>query len=130
MNLGSKRQPAAFLLLVSSLVSACNGDGDRTLGGGASSAPVTRYSMANGCYVLRDVETQQFVRTSGSGVSTDASNLGDATPFFMKASGLGRYLLFDPQERFVSLVAPNDALVDLGQDILKQLGWQLAHMGD
>jgi microsomal dipeptidase-like Zn-dependent dipeptidase len=128
------RNPISLLLLcVLGLLAACSGSGgDGRVGGTPpSAAPSTRYDMANACFAVRDATSGMFLRAGEDGsVSVDAAQASAATPFFMKPSGLGRYLFFDPAQRFLSLPAANDAQADLGMEIVQQLGWQVAGVGD
>lgn len=58
-------------------------------------ATPTRYSLAGGCYALRSASTGKYVarQTDGRYAAT-ASVVGSAEPFRMKATALGRYLLY------------------------------------
>ncbi len=61
----------------------------------AAQATPTRYSLAGGCYALRSASTGKYVarQTDGRYAAT-ASVVGSAEPFRMKATALGRYLLY------------------------------------
>ncbi len=67
------------------------------------------YSYANGCYALRDVNTNQFVVRDTLGYAATAPSAGAATPFRMQATALGSYLLYGPGGNMPS-GGPLDAL--------------------
>ena len=60
------------------------------------------YSYANGCYSLRDVDSGRFVARDALGYATSAATAAGATPFRLKATALGRYLLYGPDGRMPS----------------------------
>ncbi len=62
--------------------------------------PDDRYAMAGGCYVLRG--RSGYVRAVGAGYVADATRAGTATAFHMRSFDLGKYLLWDPAERFLA----------------------------
>lgn len=74
--------------------SACSSDG----GSSTSVDSASVYGFANGCYVLSG-EPGMLVREEAGGYAFAAS--GAATPFFLKPSGLGTYLLFDDAAGFL-----------------------------
>jgi hypothetical protein len=63
----------------------------------ASAADI--YSYANGCYALRDANTGRFVTKDALGYPVNAQSAAVATPFRLKATALGRYLLYGPDAR-------------------------------
>jgi hypothetical protein len=63
----------------------------------ASAADI--YSYANGCYALRDASTGRFVAKDALGYPVNAQGVAAATPFRLKATALGRYLLYGPDAR-------------------------------
>jgi hypothetical protein len=54
------------------------------------------YAFANGCYALRDTNTDRFVVRDPLGYAATARTTDGATPFRMQATALGRYLLYGP----------------------------------
>ncbi|MFT4189300.1 MAG: membrane dipeptidase [Aeromicrobium sp.] len=62
--------------------------------------PDDRYAMAGGCYTLRAPDGA-WVAKDGTAY-TAADDEADAEPFHFQATELGRYLLFDSEEKFVS----------------------------
>ncbi|MFT4300051.1 MAG: hypothetical protein QM597_10500 [Aeromicrobium sp.] len=62
--------------------------------------PQDRYAMAGGCYALQAGDGR-WVAKSGDGYVTIADE-ADAHPFHFQATELGRYLMFDADEKFVS----------------------------
>lgn len=120
-------------LVLLALLSACDsGVGRHTAPALTGTAvPDDRYALANACYVVRQAETDAFlVASAGAPVSWQAVPRDEATPFFMKPTGLGRYLFFDPAQRFLALPAANDALADELGNLAGELGSQVAGLGD
>jgi microsomal dipeptidase-like Zn-dependent dipeptidase len=60
------------------------------------------YAFANGCYALKDVNANRYVAADSGGYATTATTVGSATPFYMKATDLGRYMLFGPDTKMVA----------------------------
>ncbi|HEY0975784.1 MAG TPA: hypothetical protein VGE57_14945 [Solimonas sp.] len=63
--------------------------------------PADRYAMANGCYALQSLTSGRFLR-AGDVAAFDASAPHQATPFTFKASGLGHYLFYSPDRRWLT----------------------------
>ena len=57
------------------------------------------YSYANGCYSLRDANTGRFVTKDALGYPVNGQSVAAATPFRLKATALGRYLLYGSDAR-------------------------------
>ena len=65
--------------------------------------PEDKYAMAGGCYALQSSANSRWVtRDEASGYRADAASSGAAEPFWFQAVDLGRYLLWDSQQRFLS----------------------------
>jgi len=73
----------------------------------APAAAADIYAYANGCYALRDTDTDRYVARDALGYSASARTAGAATPFRLQATALGRYLLYGPDERMPSAGALN-----------------------
>ena len=121
-------------LLLGGLV-ACSGGRENTAevrndGPPAAESVQDRYSMANGCYQVLDQASGQWLATAADGSAHFVDSPEGATPFFMKPSDLGEYLLHDPAGRFLSLPAAADALIDGLEGLTQLAGWQLAAVGD
>ncbi len=69
-------------------------------------APVTRYDMANACYSLQAVESGRHALRDGDGRYTATADASKATPFFMKPTALGKYLLFSDNESMMAVTGP------------------------
>ena len=54
------------------------------------------YAYANGCYALRDANTNRFVARDSLGYAATTATAAGATPFRLQATALGRYLLYGP----------------------------------
>jgi hypothetical protein len=64
-----------------------------------SAATADVYAYANGCYALRDASTDRFVARDSLGYAATTPTAAGATPFRLKATALGRYLLYGPDGR-------------------------------
>src|SRR3546814_21036633 len=53
-----------------------------------------RYDLAGGCFAIRVGEPGGYVRRGGGGFTASAATPGEAEPFRLKATDLGRYLLY------------------------------------
>src|SRR5262245_55086865 len=84
-------QGAAVVALLFSLAS-CGDDGE-----GESGPPaLSIYGVANGCYsVVAEGGARLFLSRSSDSEFVFSPNAAQATPFFLKASRLGAYLLRD-----------------------------------
>lgn len=116
------------LALAFMLLAACDG-GPAPEVAPQAARKLDRYAMAGGCYKVRD-SAGAYLHANGDGSVDFTSVRGEATPFYMKATGLGRYAFFDPLERFLSLPAANDTAVDAAQDGAQLAGWTVAGVGD
>lgn len=92
--------------------------------------PTSRYELANRCFALRDQASGQFLTVSGSRPTFDGDTLDAATPFFMKPTALGKYLFYTPEQRFLALISPNEALASPLSGLLAQLGETIGGQGD
>ena len=77
--------------------------------------PADRYAMANGCYALQSLTSGRFLR-AGDVAAFDASAPHQATPFTFKASGLGHYLFYSPDRRWLTGRGVMPALVGVPGD--------------
>jgi len=84
----------AFILLSLAVASGCSDDGSSA----TAQSAATVYSFANGCYAIA-ADSAALVRLDDAGYAL-ASNVA-ATPFFLKPSGLGTYLLYDDAGGYV-----------------------------
>jgi len=60
------------------------------------------YAFANGCYALKDAGANRYVVRDSAGYATTATTVGAATPFYMKATDLGRYMLYGPDGKMLA----------------------------
>ncbi len=89
---------AAFALLAGMSASA------------SARAPITKYSIANGCFEVRSLASGKALGKQGGSYVADGS--AAAEPFRMRATTLGRYLLYDSDRRF--LAAAGDGVAVAG----------------
>lgn len=69
---------------------------------GPKGPELNRYSLAGGCYGLRSETLGRFVTKAGGAYSASAGAVGDAEPFRMQATTLGRYLFYGPSSDFMA----------------------------
>ncbi len=61
------------------------------------------YDLAQGCYSVQSVASQQFLSRHGKdGWRFDESNVQNAEAFFLKPTGLSTYLLYDSDQGYLS----------------------------
>src|SRR5262249_39336826 len=83
--------------MLTALVAASCGDDDQAL---APQVAASVYGFANGCFAVERMSGSGPARfmardTAGTSYAFSATQLAGATPFFLKPSALGFYLLFD-----------------------------------
>ena len=90
----------------------------------------TIYSVASGCYAIQSPRSGKYLRKDADGsYQLSAGNAEQATAFRLRATALGRYLLYDPDTEFLSirdgvaLIGDGSALlVDAAGDLLYGVG--------
>ena len=70
--------------------------------GGHTPSSADRYSLANGCFALQSVQSGHYVVKVAGAYAATAASLDAAEPFRMRATDLGRYLLYDSDRRFLA----------------------------
>ncbi|HEY1075830.1 MAG TPA: hypothetical protein VGE51_04010 [Fontimonas sp.] len=93
-------------------------------------APQDRYAMANGCYAIKAHRSSRYLVAESSGVSADATQLAQATPFHFKATALGRYAFYDADGRWLDFVSSAAPLADAVAELTNVAGEQLSGVGD
>lgn len=108
-----RRRRLLALSLVGVLLAASCSDGssseDSSSSGGDTDASGDVYSFAGGCFSLVDEATGGSVQASADGW-TVAEGADGATPFWMQATALGRYLLYGTDGQMVA-AAEGDVVV-------------------
>lgn len=114
-----------------SILSACARSDDAASARAAGDGPVPagRYAMANGCYLVKEAASQRYLRADGD-AATWTAQPGEATPLFMKPTGLGKYLFYTPDARFLALSSSSEATAGMLGDLLTNAGWEVAGAGD
>jgi len=76
-------------------------------GGSATStrAPTNRYSLANGCYGLRASARGRFAVKRADGYRATSVEVRGAEHFYIKATALGSYLLYDTDRELLAVDA-------------------------
>jgi microsomal dipeptidase-like Zn-dependent dipeptidase len=85
-----------------------------------------RYAMANGCFAVRELDSGRLLAVDGSAVRLAETG----TPLFMKPTALGRYLFYTPDQRFLALVSPTEALGDALGGVIGEAGATVGGIGD
>ena len=80
-----------------------NGGRDTAPSGTSAAAPTTRYSLANGCFTLRATARDRFAVKSGGGYRASAPRPAGAERFYLKATRLGSYLLYDSDRKLLAV---------------------------
>ncbi len=126
-----------FAALVATVIGigGCDGDND------PAPQPVADniYSFANGCFAVQDMSQARFLTRSPADAtySFSSNQLAAATPFFMKPSGLGTYLLFDEGHGYLAADAGglvrkttlvSDA-ISLDDSFVSEAEWELQESG-
>ena len=132
MNMKNLCITFAFIFI---LASCSGGGGDNqseSLGNNAGPENTVEakspYDFANGCYTLRSAANNSFIQSSSAVYGASAQDLSKASAFFMKPSGLGTYLFYDRQARYLS--------VDAGQAVIRTMmlndntEWELSSLGE
>ena len=65
-------------------------------------AQLDRYSIVNGCFGLRSEALGRFVAKAQGTYSASAGGVGEAEPFDLQATTLGRYLFYGPARDFLA----------------------------
>lgn len=118
-----------LLLFVLFFLTACGGSGPEADVPAAGAK--TRYDLAGGCYVVEDrADNTYLVAATDGALSFGVVDSEAATPFFLRATALGRYAFFDPDQRFLTLAAANDTAVDGAQDGVDRGGATVGGIGD
>jgi microsomal dipeptidase-like Zn-dependent dipeptidase len=92
---------------------------------GASAA--TRYSLANGCFGLRAVSRDRFVAKETDSYRASARTAEGAARFYMKATRLGSYLLYDSDRQL--LAADADGRVVPAERASEAADWEVRESG-
>jgi len=111
------------LAVATSLLAACGSESSESSDAGAgraSTTPVTRYDMANGCYALRAGDGRYAVKAADGSYQASAAQASAAEPLYLKPSALGRYLL---SARDGSLLAASGGKVTSAKAASESTDW-------
>ncbi len=98
--------------------------------------PLTRYTVANGCYTL--ASEGRFVAAADNGYQLTA-NAADARAFYLKPTDLGRYLLVSAYQRdpgaygtieLLGISDPAGEFLDEGGNFIGEVSYLVAGLGD
>ncbi|MGH2923818.1 MAG: peptidase, partial [Solirubrobacterales bacterium] len=92
----------AALASVALILSASAGSARASDAGGHVPSADDRYSLANGCFVLRSLQTGGYAAKGAGGYVVTAAGADAAEPFRMQATDLGRYLLYGSARDFLT----------------------------
>ncbi len=97
-----RAQPAAALVATLALLALLIGvAADRA--SGAEPTTDSRYSIVNGCFVLKPVGDSKWIAQNGGGYAATAGTKGQAAPFRMQATDLGKYLFYGPAGEYLTV---------------------------
>lgn len=94
---------------------------------------LSRYALANGCYAIQSNANQQYVDVSLVSTDYHANEVQPhhGEPFFLKATGLGRYVLMDTASRVLSVSGAGDLFVVAQvNDVADGAEWEVTVVGD
>ncbi len=80
------------MLAIAVALSGCQSSEPPRTSGGSKAPPVTRYDMANRCFVLK--ANGAYTVRNGANFVANGSDAANAERFYMKPSALGRYLFY------------------------------------
>lgn len=95
-----------------------------------TTAPKSRFAIANGCFGLQSRGSQKYVVTSSAAPAATATALAEASGLHFKATALGRYAIFDPQSRWLDAISPADAAANTAAGGAATAGQVAARPGD
>src|SRR3954470_12702098 len=78
-----------------------------------TASPTNRYNMFNACYGLQSTKTGRWL-TDANVPTFAAASESAGTPLYFKPSGLGRYLLYSPDHRYLDGGAATATYADAG----------------
>ena len=84
-----------------------------------------RYTLANGCFALK--RGAGFVAKSGDGYSASAPSTAAAERFYLKATALGRYMLYGRQRDYLAGTAQNG--VESASAVSRLANWSVEQAG-
>ncbi|PQA44799.1 peptidase M19 [Amnimonas aquatica] len=95
------------LPLLSLALAGCFGsdDGGDSREGKPRVQPLTRYDMANDCYVMKAADAGHVTQAKDGSYAADAAAASGAEPLFMKPTALGRYLIMARDSRLMAAVS-------------------------
>ena len=86
-----------------------------------------RYTLANGCFALKPRAPASFVAKAGDGYRAAAPSTGAAEPFFMKATALGKYMLYGRERDYLAGTAQNG--VESAAQVSQLANWKVEEAG-
>ncbi|MFT6550976.1 MAG: hypothetical protein ACJA1I_001009 [Zhongshania marina] len=98
-----------IIIAVAAALSACGGSSSSSSSRGNSSPTLSfaenNFVLANSCFAMRDSAGRFVVRGDDGNYVSSATRLADATPFYMKPTALGEYLIYDDEGTFLNVAA-------------------------
>jgi microsomal dipeptidase-like Zn-dependent dipeptidase len=117
------------MLVALAVISAAAGIARSAAGSGRPKFVTQLSSLANRCFALRSGRRATFVRVNGaSSYSADASR-AHATPFYLKPTGLGTFLVFDRRAGLLSVTSASGS-DSVGRALMpgQSTEWTVAHL--
>ena len=84
-----------------------------------------RYTLANGCFALK--RGAGYVAKSGDGYSASAPSTAAAERFYLKATALGKYMLYGRQRDYLAGTAQNG--VESASAVSQLANWRVEQAG-
>ncbi|CAN5485657.1 hypothetical protein BH20ACT2_BH20ACT2_14840 [soil metagenome] len=93
--LAGTAEPAGAVRAVSAVGGVADGDAPFAVSDAERrDRPEDRFALAGGCYAVRSVAVDRYVARYGDGFAASAGAVSSAEPFLLRATDLGRYLLY------------------------------------
>ena len=90
------------------------------------SVPTDRYNLFNACYGLQSTSTHRWLQGTAFTGADDSA----ATPLYFKPTGLGRYLLYSPDQRYLGRTGLLSAAVGYATTAGESTNWTVTQVSD
>jgi microsomal dipeptidase-like Zn-dependent dipeptidase len=114
------------LVLAGAALTAAGTTADRTQRSSAGDSAIRSTDLANRCNAIASVATGKFISRAGPGAYNAAASPAQATAFYLKATGLGTYLLFDQDGQLLSAETRDGSVVRRASTPDASMEWTIA----
>jgi hypothetical protein len=100
-----------FAITIATALSACGGSSSSSSSSAPSGTGATlnfansNFALANACFAIQDTSGRFVVRSDDGNYFSTATVLADASPFYMKPTALGEYLIYGDDGSFLNVAA-------------------------